>query len=83
MLSLIGLVLLIGGLTAGGFTLLWFLLSLSGTVGAKLSKKFGTDNEDTDKHIQQGENLSKSTFKKLLIELLVAGIGFLIWWFTK
>ena len=50
------LLMLFGGLNMAWF-LLWFLLGWSATLGAKASKKLGTDNEGTDDSIALGKRL--------------------------
>lgn len=71
------LLMLFGGLNMAWF-LLWFLMGWSSTVGAKLSKKVGTDNDHTDEYIQLGENFKKEAFRKFTISTTMLIVGSLL-----
>ena len=78
MISTIGIILMvIGGLNFAWF-LLWALMAWSGSMGAKMSKKVGTDNENTDKAIAIGENFAKDALRKVITSLVIFGIGALM-----
>ena len=56
--------------------LFWALLAWSGTAGAQLSKKVGTDNADTDKNIKLGKQIKEEAFRKFTISaaLVIGGL---------
>lgn len=79
--SLIGFfIMLIGGLNFL-WILLWYVLSLSGQAGAKISKKVGTDNENTDQYIEENKSFNKDLIQKLAVRGIVTFIGALMYFF--
>jgi len=79
MISLIGLFLtLIAGLNAL-WSLLLYLLYLSGIIGAKASKKIGTDNNKTDEYIEIGKSHSKKFLLSFGWRLALTIIGYLMY----
>ncbi|MGD1951367.1 MAG: hypothetical protein ACFB14_17220 [Leptolyngbyaceae cyanobacterium] len=75
MIALIGTAFLLMGAVNMAWFLLWFLLAWSSTLGAKVSKKVGTDNENTDSNIQLGEAFKREALQKFAIStgLLIVG----------
>jgi hypothetical protein len=81
MLSTIGFFLfIIAGINAA-WVGLFALLSWSGQVGAKISKKVGTANDNTDQYIEQGKSFSKELLTKLSWRLALTLIGYLMYTF--
>ena len=81
MISDIGFfVMLIGGLNTL-WRLLWFIMAQSSITGAKISKKVGTDNENTDKNIELGKSFSKQLINDLVPRVVVTAIGLLMYIF--
>ena len=80
MASFIGIILMV----TGGINFIWFLiwasLIWSGTAGAKLSKKIGTSNENTDKAIEMGKDFGKQALNKVLISVVLCGIGAILYY---
>ena len=78
-MGVVGFILmLLGGLNMAWF-LLWALLAWSGTVGAKLSKKVGTDNENTDNAIAIGQDFKKKALNKFITSAVLAGVGAILY----
>jgi len=70
-------------LLIGGLNLVWVLflalMSASGTAGAKLSKKVGTDHDDTDQNIELGKSLTNGFLKQVIPRAIVTLIGLLMY----
>ena len=80
MIEIIGVILMVvGGINLVWF-LLWALLAWSGTLGAKISKKVGTDNEHTDAAIKTGENFGKTAIKKFVTSAILLSIGAIMYY---
>ena len=75
MLALIGTAFLLIGAVNMAWFLLWFLLAWSSTLGAKVSKKVGTDNDNTDNNIQLGEAFKKEALQKFAISTALLIVG--------
>lgn len=71
-------VLLIGGINTL-WRLLWLIMAQSSMAGAKISKKVGTNNENTDKNIEVGESFSKQILSDLVPRVAVTIIGLLMY----
>ena len=78
MIAVIGAAFLLMGAVNMVWFLLWFLLAWSSTLGAKVSKKVGTDNENTDSNIQLGEAFKKEALKKFAISTALLIVGSLL-----
>ncbi|WP_291727184.1 hypothetical protein [Bernardetia sp.] len=79
MISDIGFfVLLIGGINTL-WRLLWLIMAQSSMAGAKISKKVGTNNENTAKNIEVGESFSKQILSDLVPRVAVTIIGLLMY----
>lgn len=79
MISDIGFfVMLLGGINTL-WKLLWLVMAQSSMAGAKLSKKVGTDNENTDKNIEIGKSFSKQLIDDLIPRVVVTVIGTLMY----
>lgn len=59
------------------------LMGASGTLGAKLSKKAGTDNANTDQNIETGKSFMMAMIDKTKYRAAVAIIAYVIYLFTK
>lgn len=66
MLQLVGLVLMIAGGARLAWVLLFYVLNISGRAAAKLSKKVGTDTDETDQHIENSKKFDKELIEKIL-----------------
>lgn len=69
---------LLGGINTL-WKLLWLVMAQSSMAGAKLSKKVGTDNENTDKNIEIGKSFSKQLIDDLIPRVVVTVIGTLMY----
>ena len=79
MIGIVGLILmLLGGVNIVWF-LLWALIGWSGTLGAKLSKKVGTDNEHTDDAIAIGKDFGKKALSKGITSAVLMGVGAILY----
>jgi hypothetical protein len=75
MIKVLGMFLIgIGALNFAWF-LFWALLAFSGSAGARLSKKVGTNNEGTDDAIRLADSFGKIALTKIGISAALAGIG--------
>ncbi len=83
MVNLLGAILMIlGGINIVWF-LLWSLMAWSGTFGAKLSKKIGTDNGQTDAAIAIGQDFKKKLLSKVIISSILAAVGAIMFFLIK
>lgn len=83
MTSTIGLfVMIIGGINFA-WILLWWLMSASGELGTKLSKKIGTDNENTDQYLEANKKFSKELREKLIVRAVITIIGAIMYYGFK
>ncbi len=83
MINLLGAVLMImGGINIAWF-LLWSLMTWSGTLGAKISKKIGTDNDQTDATIAIGQDFKKKLLSKVIISSILAAVGAIMFFLIK
>ena len=79
--SLIGFfIALIGGINFV-WILLWYILSLSGRAGTKLSQKLGTDNEQTEQILEENKAFNKDLLEKLAVRGGITIIGLLMYYF--
>ena len=81
MVSEIGWFIMLIGIIATIWRALWLVLTQAGILGAKLSKKVGTDNERTDEHIETGKNFREELITGILARGLIVLIGFLMYKF--
>ncbi|MDH5654892.1 MAG: hypothetical protein OEZ34_03220 [Spirochaetia bacterium] len=76
-----------GLIIIGFINLIWFafwvLLTWSGEVGVKLSKKLGTDNENTDQYAGIARSYKKEAIQKTIISAVLIGAGYLIKYFYE
>ncbi len=72
------LIALIAGLNAA-WVAFWALMGASSTVGAKLSKKVGLDNDSTDKNIELGKVFTGELIKKTVIRAGIALVAYIIY----
>jgi len=79
MISSIGVIILLVAGINFAWILLWYVISLSGNAGAKLSKKIDTDNTNTDNYIEQGASFSKELKMKLLWRFVLMIAGYMIY----
>ncbi len=72
------LIAMIAGLNAAwvGF---WALMGASGSAGAQLSKKVGTDNAQTDEAIKVGKAFTMEMVKKAGIRAAIATVAYIIY----
>lgn len=79
MISDIGFfVMLLGGINTL-WKLLWLVMAQSSMAGAKISKKVGTDNENTDQNIEIGKSFSKQLISDLIPRVVVTVVGTLMY----
>ncbi|MEZ4437228.1 MAG: hypothetical protein R3F65_32950 [bacterium] len=71
------LLMILGTVNAVWFAL-WALIAWSGSVGAKMSKKVGTDNQHTDAAIEVSRDLGRQAIEKLTISAVLFGVGALL-----
>ena len=68
---------------AGGVRLAWvllfYVLNVSGRAGAKISKKVGTDNDETDQHIETSKKFDKELIEKILWRGGVIVLGLILY----
>ncbi len=74
-------ILIVFGLNAA-FALIMFIVYQSGILGAKLSKKVGTNNQHTNKSIITGNKESKYYLKRFIITLTISAISGLVLYFN-
>lgn len=79
MLQLFGLILMIAGGARFVWVLLFYVLNISGRAGAKISKKVGTDNDYTDRHIESSKKFDKELQEKLLWTGSVLLVGLILY----
>ena len=79
MATLFGMVLMFLGGANFAWFLLWAMISGSGILGAKLSKKAGTDNEKTDDAIASGKEFAKKSIYKSVTSVVMFGLGALLY----
>ena len=82
MVSLIGFwIAIIAGINAA-WSLFLYIMFVAGVGGAKLSKKVGTDNKNTDANIEVGKNESKKYLRSFIIRSAIALIAYLVYIFV-
>ena len=81
MTSTIGFVLLLVGSVRTVWILFWYILNSSSQVGTKISKKIGTDNENTDKYLEDSKGFSSELKEKLIWRVGITLVGFLLYYF--
>lgn len=69
---------LLGGINTL-WKLLWLVMAQSSMAGAKISKKVGTDNENTDQNIEIGKSFSKQLMSDLIPRVAVTVVGTLMY----
>lgn len=83
MISLIGLIICIVGFFNAAWVLLFYILNASSQVGANISKKIGTDNENTEMNLKKSKEFSGELKTKLITRLAVGLGGLLLYYFFK
>lgn len=81
-MEIVGLILMVIGFINAIWVLVIYALSLSSLFGAKLSKRFGTSNENTDDYIGIGKSFNTSLLIKFTIRVLVGVAGWIIYYFA-
>ena len=71
------ILILLGGLNLAWF-LLWFLLSLSSRGGIAISRKIGTDNEQTDNAEGIARGLGKASIRKAVTSAVILVVGIVL-----
>lgn len=79
-LGIIGFILMLVGFGNAAWVAILYVLSLSAVAGTHLSKKAGTANENTDKHLEDGKAFSHTLLKKLIWRLLIGLVGWLMYY---
>lgn len=76
-LAIIGVILMVYGFANAAWSAVLYLISLSAVAGTSLSKKVGTSNEHADTYLEEGKGFAKALVKKIVIRLVIGGIGWL------
>lgn len=79
-LSIIGMILMFIGFASAALVAVLYVLSLSAIAGTTISKKVGTANDKTDEYLEQGKSISNGLLKKLIWRLVIACIGWLMFY---
>lgn len=77
-MAILGAIIFYAGILNTAWVIIIYLITQSATLGAKISKKVGTSNKNTDSYIEQGRSFSNDMLVKIIYRAVITVIGYLM-----